>query len=92
MNVEIFIQILLNWRPGFSRRKAFPAGCRGPGRHPTGSNPDSWSLHIHRSYAIIDLAGACRDNQPDSPPAGWKIPLLLHKKFARCANFLCKSK
>jgi hypothetical protein len=35
-------------------------------------------LHAHRvnpvndtSYAVVDLAGACRDNRPDSPPAGW---------------------
>jgi hypothetical protein len=34
-------------------------------------------LLTHRRYAVVDLAGVCRDNRPDSPPAGRKNPFFF---------------
>jgi hypothetical protein len=47
---------------------------------------------IDTRYAVVDLAGVCRDNRPDSPPAGWKILDLLHKKIHRVNFFVQKIK
>jgi hypothetical protein len=44
------------------------------------------------SYAIVDLAGACRDNRPDLPPAGWKIPFFFTKMLHRVQHFCEKDK
>ena len=61
----------------------------------TGSNASQCCRHVLRrtNFAIIDTSyavgskpGICLDNRPDSPPAGRKLPDLVHETLARRAN------
>jgi O-antigen ligase len=47
---------------------------------------------IDRTYAVVDLAGICRNKRPDSPPAGWKIPFFFTKILHKVQNFCEKEK
>jgi hypothetical protein len=65
--------------------------CRSPG--------ETSGLHAHRvrpvidrTYAVVDLAGICRDNRPDSPPAGRKSPFFFTKILHKVQNFGEKDK
>jgi hypothetical protein len=47
---------------------------------------------MYTSYAVVDLAGICLDNRPDSPPAGWKIPFFFTKMLHNVQHFCEKEK
>jgi hypothetical protein len=54
---------------------------------------DTTLLLLHdTTYAVVDLAGICLDNRPDSPAAGWKIPFFFTKILHVVQNFCEKEK
>jgi hypothetical protein len=60
-------------------------GVRGPNAHRV-------SRVTHRTYAVGSKPGVCRDNRPDSPPAGWKIPFFFIKMLHAVQHFYEKDK
>jgi hypothetical protein len=46
----------------------------------------------YRTYAVGSNPGICRDNQPDSPPAGWKKPTFCTKNLHNVQIFCAKDK
>jgi len=47
---------------------------------------------INTRYAVVEPAGVCLDNRPDSPLVGWKIPFFFTKMLHNVQHFCEKDK
>jgi hypothetical protein len=44
-------------------------------------------MTLYRTYAVVNPAGVCLDNRPDSPPAGRKLPFFFTKMLHKVQHF-----